>query len=311
MRKPIVLAKPHILSNRMRPQGLLSHLEQRWFFAFISPWLLGFIAFTGGPIVAALYLSFTNYTATNTPTWVGGLNYSLLVTDPVFRQSISVTLYYTALVVPISLVAALAMAVLLNQKVRGLGLFRTVFYMPTIISGVAVALLWEWVLNPQFGLVNYLLSLVHLPTPLWFSGEHSVIPAFVMMATWGLGGQMIIFLAALQGVPVQMHEAAALDGATPWQRFLRITLPMISPAILFNLITTMIASFQVFTPAQVITQGGPNFASEFYVLYLFDNAFEYFKFGYAAAQAWILFLVILALTLGMLWASRRMVYYES
>jgi len=176
---------------------------------------------------------------------------------------------------------------------------------------VVVALLWQWILNPSFGIVNYVLATLRLPQPMWFQDQAWVIPAFVAMSLWAVGGQMVIFLAALQGVPKELHEAASIDGAGAWKRFLRITLPLISPAILFNVITGLVASFQVFTPAQVITQGGPNYASEFYVLYLFDNAFQYFKMGFAAAQAWILFLIIFVLTVVALRLSARYVYYET
>ncbi len=288
----------------------LSVREARNFWFFTSPWILGFIFLSGGPIIASLVLSFTNYSITAPPAWVGIQSYANLLTDPIYIKSIGVTLTYTFLSVPLSLTFALAVAVLLSQDIRFLGVFRTIFYLPAVISGVAVSLLWEWVLNPQFGLANYVLSWFGIHGLLWFEGNHSVILAFVIMSIWAMGGQMVILLAALNSVPKVLYEAAEIDGASPWKRFLHITLPMISPSILFNLITGMIASFQVFVPAQVITQGGPNFNSEFYVLYLFNNAFQYFRMGYASAQAWVLFVLIMILTVVLLTISKRYVYYE-
>jgi len=305
---------------RRRPIGRLAAREERAFWLFLLPWIVGFIAFTGGPIVATLFLSLTDYSVTTAPTWTGIQNYTALFGDPLFQKSLLVSAYYTALSVPGGLVISLGLALLLNQQVRGRGLFRTVFYLPTIIPAVAVALVFQWILNPDTGLANYALSLAHLPKLSWFQDEATVVPSFALMSLWSVGGSMIVFLAALQSVPLEIYEAAALDGATSWRKFVYLTLPLISPAILFNLVTGVIASLQVFTPAYVVGSntsggsgdiGGPNYASEFYVLYLFQNAFQYFKFGYAAAQAWILFLIILVLTVAMLRASRRAVYYEA
>jgi multiple sugar transport system permease protein len=297
------------LAGRRRKSSLAAS-DSRAFWLFLSPWIIGFVLFTGGPIVASAVLSFTDYTVTSSPNGVGFSNYSTLFGDDLFVKSLKVTAYYSGLAVSIGIVSALAVALLLNQKLYFRNVFRTIIYVPTVVSGVVVALLWQWLLNPTFGVVNYMLSEVGLPQPLWFNSESAVIPAFVAMAVWAMGGQMIIFLAALQGIPQEYYDAASIDGAGSWARFLHVTVPVLSPAILFNAITGLIASFQVFTPAQVVTQGGPNFASEFYVLYLFNNAFQYFKMGYASAQAWILFLVIFALTGLMLLISRRFVYYD-
>ncbi len=292
--------------------GRLEAREARAFWLLISPWVIGFIAFTGGPIIASLVLSFTDYTGTaQFPTFVGLQNYQLLSVDPIFLKSLVVTIYYVVLSVPLSLVFSLLLALLLNQRVRFLGVFRTIFYLPSIVSGVVISLLWEWILNPDFGLLNFALHFFNIPAVLWFQDEHAVIPAFVLMSLWGLGGPMVIFLASLQGIPPDLYEAASLDGANNWNKFLHITIPMLSPAILLNLITGVIAAFQIFVPAYIITQGGPNYGSEFYTLYLFNNAFQYFKFGYAAGQAWILFIIILALTILLLQLGRRFVYYES
>jgi multiple sugar transport system permease protein len=304
------------LKKARRRVGGLEAREARSFWSLISPWIIGFIAFTGGPIITAMVLSFTNYTGTaQTPTFTGLQNYQALFADPIFLKSLGVTAYYVVLLVPLSLVFSLLLAILLNQRVHFLGIFRTIFYMPSFLPGVAISLLWIWILNPDFGFANYILNLFHLPSLLWFQDERTVIPSFVLIALWSLGGPMIVFLASLQGIPPYLYEAASIDGSNSWHKFLHITIPMISPAILLNLITGMIAAFQIFVPAYVVTTSGssygPNYSAEFYVLYLFNNAFQYFKFGYAAAQALILFLLILLLTILLLWGSRRFVYYES
>lgn len=292
--------------------GRLEKREARAFWLLILPWVIGFIAFTGGPILASLALSFTDYTGTaQFPTFIGLQNYQGLFADPIFLKSLGVTIYYVVVSVPLSLIFALLLALLLNQHVRFQGVFRTIFYIPSVISGVVVSLLWEWILNPDFGLVNLATHFLHIPPVLWFQDERTVVPSFVLMSLWGLGGPMIIFLASLQGISHDLYEAASIDGANNWSKFLHITIPMLSPAILLNLVTGVIFAFQIFVPAYVITNGGPNYGSEFYSLYLFNNAFQYFKFGYAAGQSWILFLIILVLTILMLWGSRRFVYYES
>ncbi|GCE26149.1 spermidine/putrescine ABC transporter permease [Dictyobacter alpinus] len=299
-------------SKRRSYKSKLEAREARSFWLLISPWLIGFLFFTGGPVLASFILSFTDYTGTSSaPNFIGLQNYTSLFADSIFLKSLAVTVYYVVLSVPLALVGSLFLAILLNQRVRFLGVFRTIYYMPTVIAGVAVSLLWQWIFNPDLGIANYILNSLHLPSSLWFQDESSVIPSFVLMSLWGLGGPMIVFLASLQNIPSDLYEAASLDGANNWHRFRSITLPMISPAILLNLVTGVIGAFQVFVQGYVITQGGPNFASEFYVLYLFNNAFQYFKFGYAASQAWILFVIIFALTVALLQISRRLVYYEA
>ncbi|GAB4566088.1 MAG: sugar ABC transporter permease [Anaerolineae bacterium] len=301
-------------SFELIPKGKLARNEAMWFYIFISPWLIGFIIFTLYPIVASAYFSLTIYDIVRAPRWIGLGNYAELLDDKLFWQSLKVTFYYTGLAVPLTTVAALSLAQLLNQRVPFLSVFRTVYYLPSIVTGVAVALLWQWILNPEFGLVNYLLSsLFGIKGPGWFFDKSWAIPSYVLMSLWGLGAPMIIYLAALQNVPTELYEAAQLDGAGPWKRFRHITIPMISPVILFNVIVGIIGSFQVFTQIYVITtgRGGPSYASLVYVLYLFQNAFRNFRMGYASAQAWILFWIIFALTVAALRVSRRRVYYES
>lgn len=289
----------------------LQRRETIAFWLFLSPWLLGFVFFTGGPIIASFVLSFTKYNIASPPEFLGIRNYLNLFKDSLFHKSLGVTFYYAALTIPFTVILGLVLAVLLNQKIKGQAFFRTMFYAPSIISGVSVAFLWSWLLNPDFGIVNSVLnSLFGIKGPGWFTDTKTVIPSFVLMQLTSLGGTMIIFLASLQNLPDELYEATSIDGGGPFTKFFRITVPLISPVILFNVIMTIISSFQVFTQAYVITKGGPNWMSYFYVYYLFDTAFAEFKIGYASAQAWILFIIIFLLTMLSLFVSRRLVYYE-
>jgi multiple sugar transport system permease protein len=290
------------LTNRLR-ESLVGYL-------FLSPWLLGFFIFLAGPMAASLYFSFTEYTVLQPPQWIGLGNYTRMFGDDLFYQALSVTARYTAVSVPLGIVVALGLAMLLSQKIVARGLLRTVFYLPSIISGVAVAIVFAWIFNAQFGVLNYLLSLVGASGPNWLGSPRWALWAFVLMSLWGVGGTMVIFLAALQGVPRVLYEAAELDGATGWQRFWRITLPMISPAILFVTIIGVIGSFQTFTQSYIMTGGGPANSTLFYLLYLYKNAFNWFEMGYASALAWVLFLVIIVCTVLLLRTSARWVYYE-
>lgn len=281
------------------------------YFVFLSPWLVGFILWVGGPLLASIYLSFTQYDIMTPPRWVGAGNYQQLFADDLFWQALKVTSIYTFIGVPLVVIVSLLLALLLNQQVPGLGVFRTIFYLPTVTTGVAVALLWVWLLQPDFGLINNLLwSLFGIRGPLWLYDEKWVLPALIMKSLWGVGGPMLIYLAALQGIPTHLYEAAELDGANGFRRFWHVSLPMITPVVLFNLVMAIIGSFQVFTDAYVMTKGGPNYASYFYVYYLYQNAFQFFRMGFASAQAWILFLIILVFTAITLRSSTLWVYYE-
>ncbi|MBW8352107.1 sugar ABC transporter permease [Bacillus sp. IITD106] len=284
--------------------------EQRAFWIFISPWVIGFLLFTGGPIIASLILSFTDYNVIDSPKFVGFKNFVGLFDDKLFYKSLTVTSYYVVLAVPFSIIIGLTLAILLNQKVKGQAFFRTMFYAPSIISGVSVAFLWSWLLNPDFGIVNGILNIFGIEGPGWFTSTKAVIPSMVLMQLTAVGGTMVIFLAGLQSLPAELYEAAAIDGASKLKQFFKITVPLISPVILFNTIMGIIGSFQVFTQAYIITKGGPDWMSYFYVLYLFDTAFGQFRMGYASAQAWILFIIIFTFTMLSLWASRRLVHYE-
>jgi multiple sugar transport system permease protein len=315
---------------RLLPAGKLERREALWFWLFISPWVFGFIVFTAGPIVASAYLSLTEYAPGKSPIFVGFSNYVTLYNDRIFWKSLQVTAYYSLIAVPLGIVLALLLAVLLNQKVPFMGVLRTLYYLPSLLAGsVATALLFSWLLNPQFGILNFVIrsfvgpqGLIPLGIvgPRWLQDPNWVVPSYAMLALWGFGGSMLIYLSALQGVPTHLYEAATIDGASRIQQFFNITLPMISPVILFTLITGIIGSFQVFTPAYVIstgigagsgTPGSPAYAAMFYVLYLFVNTFQRYRVGLGAAQAWILFVIIMVLTLLMFRASRQYVYYET
>ncbi|MFS0788385.1 sugar ABC transporter permease [Shouchella sp. 1P09AA] len=285
--------------------------EEKYFWLFISPWILGFTVFIAGPMIASLYFSFTDYAIMGEATFVGFQNFMNLFSDPLFYRSLFVTTAYAALAVPFTIILAIALALLLNAKIKGQAFFRTFFYAPSIISGVSVAFLWMWILNPQFGIVNsFLYEVFGITGPGWFTDPYTVIPSFVLMQLTAVGSTMIIFLASLQQLPKELYEAAVIDGASAWRRFRNITVPLISPIILFNVIISIIASFQIFTQAYVITDGGPDWMSYFYVYYLFETAFFQNRIGYASAQAWILFILIFVLTFLALYVSRKNVHYE-
>jgi multiple sugar transport system permease protein len=285
--------------------------ETVWGYIFVAPWIIGFLIFTLGPVIASFALSFTDYELIVAPVWVGLKNYRTLLTqDRLFGLSLFNTAYYSFFSVPLGIIVAFLLAMLLNVQLPGMKAYRTVFYLPTVTSGVAVSILWVWLFNPQFGLINYLLRLVGLPAPGWLVDPVWSKPAFILMSLWGVGGTAVIFLAGLQGVPRSLYEAAEIDGANTWQKFWNVTIPMMSSVIFFNLIMGVIGSFQVFTSAYVMTRGGPQNSTLFYVLYLFKKGFGMLQMGYAAAMAWILFLIILILTLIQFRLAERWVYYE-
>jgi len=292
--------------------GPMAKKEELYFYLCISPWIIGFLIFIAGPIFASLFFSFCNYDVVTSPDWVGIQNYKRLFSDPLFWQSLKVTSYYSLVSVPLGIALSLIIAILLNQNIRGLAWFRTIYYMPSVISGVAVSLLWMWIFNPEFGILNFLLwKLFHIQGPAWLMSEEWVIPALIIMSLWGIGGDIVIYLAGLQGIPTELYEAAEIDGANSFNKFLNITIPMMSPVLLFTLIMGILNSFQVFTQAYVMTGGGPHYASLFYVLYIYQNAFQFFSMGYASALSWILFLIMLALTALIFKSSPLWVYYES
>jgi multiple sugar transport system permease protein len=279
-------------------------------YLFISPWLIGFFAFSVYPIAAALYYSFTEYNVLMPPEWIGTQNYKAIWTDGLFHSTLYNTVYYVALSVPLKLLVALLLAALLNQKVRGISVFRTLFYLPTIVPIVGSAILWMWILNPQYGLLNAALSRIGIQGPGWLTSPTWSKPALILMSCWSVGVPMLVFMAGLQDIPRQLYEAVEIDGGTSLHKFLHITIPLLTPTIFFNLVMGLIQGFQTFSESFIMTQGGPMNSTLFYLVYLFRNAFVYFEMGYASALAMILFLIILTLTMIVNWTSNRWVYYE-
>jgi multiple sugar transport system permease protein len=288
------------------------HRPAFWGFVFIAPWIVGYLCFTVGPMMGSLLLSFCQYDLANLK-FAGLSNYERLFTnDPLFWKSLWNTATYTLFAVPLGLTGSLMLAVFLNQKVRGLALYRTLYYIPSLVPAVATALLWNYVFNANFGILNNSLRSAGMSNPpQWLQDPNWALPAFVIMSLWGIGGgRMIIFLAGLQGIPDSYYEAADIDGAGALSKFRHITLPMLTPMIFFNMVLGIIGSFQVFTAAYIMTGGGPANATLFYVLYLFRQAFEEFRMGYASAMAWVLFIILLVCTGIQFWQAKKWVYYE-
>ncbi|MGD0005320.1 MAG: sugar ABC transporter permease [Anaerolineaceae bacterium] len=280
------------------------------FYLFILPWMLGFVIFTFGPMIASAFLSLTSFSVMSAPTWIGTANYVTMVHTPLFWKSMGNTLFMVALDLPLGLIASLSAAVLLNQKLRGINVFRAIFYLPVLIPTIANILLWVWIFDKDSGILNVLLKLVGIPAQPWLTDELWSKPSLIFMNLWGVGSAMLIYLAGLKGVPVELHEAARIDGANTWQGFWKITMPLLSPTILFQLVIGVIYEFQIFTQGYILG-GGPNFSTTFYVLELFNNAFRYLKMGYASAMAWVLFAVTLVITLLVFRSTPYWVYYEA
>ncbi|MCC6174303.1 MAG: sugar ABC transporter permease [Chloroflexi bacterium] len=294
-----------------RPRRSLARREALYGYAFISPWIVGLLAFTAGPLLAAFYFSFTEYPILSAPTWVGLRNYERIFTeDRSFLTSLANTAIYVIVRVPLHLTIAFVLALALSRSIRGIGVFRTAIYLPSMIPIVALSVIWRILLDPRIGYVNYFASYLGLPEVNWLTSEVWIKPVIIMISLWQVGVPMIIFLAGLGGIPDQLYEAAQLDGAGPWQRLRNVTLPMMTPSILYNVIIDIINSFQVFAFAFILTKGGPNDASLFYVLYIYRQAFQFFQMGYASALSAILFFVVLALTILLLRSSRYWVSYE-
>ncbi|MNO44152.1 L-arabinose transport system permease protein AraP [compost metagenome] len=282
-------------------------------YLFAAPAILGFLIFTIGPMIASLAMSFTDYSVTGGADYVGLSNFTNLFsgTDPYFYKSLWVTFYYVLLSVPMQIVYAFLLAILLNQNVRGLSVWRTIFYLPSIVPAVALSLIWLWILDPDLGLANELLRMTGLPTSQWIFAEETVIPTLAAMSMWTTGGTTIIFLASLKNISKQMYEAVEIDGGNAWQKFRHITLPSMTPIIFYNLVMTLIGSFQVFSQAYIMTEGGPNNASMFYVFYLYREAFQFSRLGSSSAIAWVLFIIIMVATTLIFKSSRSWVYYEN
>jgi len=300
------------LSVRRRPHSTsgMSRSQQRWGVFFAAPAIVGFILFTFGPMVASLFIGMTDWTIGSPVTFIGMDNFVAIAQDNLFWDSTFATSYYAVLAVPGGVLVAFLVAVLLNNAKRGRGVFRTIYYLPVLVPPVASAVLWLWIYNPDAGLLNSLLKAVGLPGSSWVYGESSAVPSIALMTIWGFGNMALVFLAGLQGVSQDLYEAAECDGANALQRMWHITVPSVSPIILFNLITGMIGAVQVFDAAYVMTNGGPNNATLFYIFYLYTKAFGEAQLGYASALAWILFMVIVIVTAVIFKTSKAWVFYE-
>ncbi len=301
----IATFKETLRSRMKRREMILAYI-------FLSPWLLGFLAFGLYPMIMSAYYSLCHYDVLRVPQFIGLENYQvLLFEDPYFLQSIWNTLYYTVLRTPLSILGSLLLAVLVNNELRGMRFFRTAFFVPSIVTGVALSVLWLWMLNPHYGLVNIALAAFGIPGPLWLQSTEWSKPAMVLMGLWSIGGgRMLVFLAALQSIPNNLYESAEIDGGGWWQKFYHITVPMMSPVIFLWTILDVIFSLQVFTEAYVMTKGGPLNSTLFYNLYIYFKAFDDFAMGYASAMAWILLLITLLITIIQFKLGKRWVYYE-
>ena len=282
-------------------------------YLFILPWIVGFIGLTFIPMLASLYFSFTKYSIIRPPVFTGLANYTRAFSgqDRLFYTSLLRTARFALYYVPVGVIISLVLAVMLNQHLRGTTIYRTLFFLPTLTPAAASTLLWSWLLNPEVGPINYMLYRAGIEAPRWLASREWALPSIVMIAIWGTvgGSRMIIFLAGLQGVPQELYDAASIDGASGWHRFRHVTFPMISPVIFFNVILTAIASFRVFTFAFMATNGGPAYATWFYMLHLYTMAFRSLNMGYASALAWVLFVIVLVFTLLQFRLSQRWVFY--
>lgn len=299
----------HSLPQKRQSAWGALRLSPGWLFIF--PWLLGFLVFSVIPFLGSLYLSFCRYDILSSPRFIGLSNYrQLFFHDPLFWKALYNTLFYTVFAVPLSIFTGIALALLLNTNIRGISLYRTIFFLPYIVPIVASSILWVWILNPQIGLINTLLAHIGISGPPWLASTAWSKPSLIIMAVWGVGGSMIIYLAGLKDIPETLYEAAIVDGANRWHKMIHITLPMLTPVIFFNLVMGLIGSFQYFSQAYIMTLGGPADSTLFYCLYLFNRAFLYLNMGYASAMAWILFVMVLIVTIFVFRSHTRWVHYE-
>ena len=286
--------------------------EARDGYLALTPWMIGFAVFYLFPILATFYFSFTQWILVEPPEWIGLENYIRMFTrDPLFWSALKATTLFVAISLPLKLVLGLMLALLLNLKIPGMNLFRTIFFIPAVISGVAVALMWIWFLQPDTGVVNTLLEYVGVKGPQWFWDIHWALPSVALMSVWKVGGAAIIYLAGLQNIPPHLYEAGKIDGANSWRRFWRITIPLLTPTLFFQLIIEMIDAFKIFTEAFVITKGGPLHTTYFFLYYFYEEAFRNFNMGYASALALFLLLVIMSTTIFVNYTSKKWVFYEN
>ena len=278
--------------------------------AFLSPWLIGFFVFTLIPVMLSFYYSLCEYSLLQKPLFIGLQNYHDLWNDPVFWKALKNTFYYAAMALPAGMLVSLGLALLLNADIKGQAIYRTIIFLPSLVPAVASAMLWLWLFNAKLGLINLLLSYAGISGPGWLSTPEWAMPALAFMSLWGVGHTVVIYLAGLQDVPRELYEAAELDGAGPWSRLWNVTLPTISPVIFFNLIMAIIGTLQVFALPYIMTGGGPARSTYFFTMYLYDNAFNYLKMGYASAMAWVQLLIIMVLTALAFWSSRKWVHQQ-
>ncbi len=281
-------------------------------YCFAMPWLIGFFVFTLYPLLSSLYYSFTNYSMSSSWNWIGLTNYRILLTqDSLFWKSVWNTLYYAFFSIPLGLVLGLGIAMLMNQKIKGIRLFRTLFYIPNVISIVATTMLWTWMFQTRYGVINQLLSLIGITGPAWLNDPTWSKPALIIMNCWNAGSSMVIYLAGLQGIPRTYYEAADIDGASAWRKFRNITIPLLSPTIFLNLITGIIGALQVFAQSLLLTEGGPDHSTTFYVYSMYEHAFTNRRMGYASAMGWMLLIVTLIITVLVFRFIGSKVYYET
>lgn len=298
--------------EKERRVGQARRNEEKWFFIFISPWLIGFLIFTLGPMIASIYFSLTNWDLFSPPKFIGFANYVRLFTkDKIFLKTIYNTFYYAIIAVPLNIAISLGLAYLLTHKLKGMRIYRTIFYLPAVVPIVASSMVFIWLLAPDTGLINRFLALFGIDGPAWLLDPQWVKMSFVFMELWAVGFSMILILSAIKGTPIEMYEAAAIDGANKIQQFFNITIPVITPVIFFILVMGIIRCLQAFSQIYIMTKGGPNNASNMMVTYLFDNAFNFYRMGYASSIAWVLFVIIILITLLVLKSSSVWVYYES
>jgi multiple sugar transport system permease protein len=297
---------------KKKSKGSIEKHQRKYGYLFALPWILGLLLFYAYPLLSSVYYSFTNYNVISEASWVGLRNYLELFKDPTFRISITNTIVYALMAVPTSVLLGINLALLLNIPIKAQGIFRTIFFLPTLVPVVATSIIWQWLLNPQFGIVNFLLDKVGITGPPWLGNPHWAKPSLVLMAQWVIGNTVIVYLAGLQDISQDYYEAADLDGANWFQKAIRITLPLLSPVIFFNMVMGIINTLQVFTLPYALTYGTGNPANSllFYSMYLYNNAFAYMKMGYASAMAWILFVIIITITLFIFRSSNKWVFYQ-
>jgi len=298
------------MKRTLWPTTRLARREAIAGFLFILPWALGYLMFRLGPLLWSLGLSFTKSTVSGGSEWVGLQNYVyMFAKDPRFRDSLRATFLFVAGYLPLSLVVGLAVALLMNQKVKGITVFRAIYYLPSVTTGVAVAMLWQFVFHKQWGVLNAILGWFSVRPIGWLVDPDWVMLAFILMSLWGIGGSMIVYLSGLQSIPTELYEAASIDGANRLRQFWSITLPMLSPTMFYNLITGLIGAFQIFENAYIMTQGGPNYATYFFGLNIYFTSFRSLRFGYSSTLAWMLFVIIVTLTIVLFRTSQRWVFY--